>query len=116
MDGHSMSEASPAVGTGAREAATTRTEASQYDCLPCRLMGVSSRTITPWVKTDAVATGSAVFTGLGVFSYVSGRAQLRQQQAQLLRSGSRVGFAARRFGILSLSATMIGLGMYRLVN
>ena len=68
------------------------------DCTPCRLMG------------------SAAFTGLGIYSYASGMSQLRQREAEILKSGSRVTMQARRMGILGLSATMVGLGVYRLVN
>lgn len=42
--------------------------------------------------------------------------QLRQREAEILKSGSRVTMQARRMGILGLSATMVGLGVYRLVN
>ena len=62
-------------------------------------------------------TGSAAFIGLGGYTFISGRQQLREQafQEALARSGSKFGLAARRAGIHGLSACLIGLGVYRLL-
>ncbi|KAF2169133.1 hypothetical protein M409DRAFT_52419 [Zasmidium cellare ATCC 36951] len=69
-----------------------------YDCLRCRLMG------------------SIAFTGLGIYSYASGMKQLRERELEILKSGSRFGLGARRGGIVGMSAVLVGLGVYRLVN
>jgi hypothetical protein len=61
-------------------------------------------------------TGSAAFTGLGIYSYASGMSQLKEREAEILRSGSRVTMQARRLGIFGLSGVLVGLGVYRLVN
>ena len=72
---------------------------SQYeDCTPCRLMG------------------SAAFTGLGIYTYYSGRRQLREREVEILRSGSRFGIGARKMGVFGMSAVLVGMGVYRLVN
>jgi hypothetical protein len=42
--------------------------------------------------------------------------QLREREAEILRSGSRVTMQARRLGIFGLSGVLVGLGVYRLVN
>jgi hypothetical protein len=60
--------------------------------------------------------GSAAFTGLGIYSYASGMSQLKEREAEILRSGSRVTMQARRLGIFGLSGVLVGLGVYRLVN
>ncbi|KAK3626432.1 hypothetical protein LTR56_019802 [Elasticomyces elasticus] len=69
-----------------------------YDCTPCRLMG------------------SAVFTGMGIYSYASGMRQLRERNLEIMRSGSRFGLGARKGAIYVLSGSLVGLGVYRLTN
>jgi len=68
------------------------------DCMSCRVMGATT------------------FVGLGVFSYFSGQNQLRQQQAQILKSGSMFGMKSRQAGITTISLTLVGMGLWRLVN
>lgn len=68
------------------------------DCLPCRM------------------TGAAAFIGLGAYSYFSGRAQLRQQEAKILKSGTMFGMRSRQIGITGIAMSLVGLGLYRLVN
>lgn len=68
------------------------------DCLPCRV------------------TGAAAFIGLGAYSYFSGHAQLRQQEAKILKSGTRLGMKSRQIGITGIAMSLVGLGLYRLVN
>lgn len=60
--------------------------------------------------------GSAVFIGGGAYAYISGQSQLKAQEAAILKSKSIFGMASRRAGITGLSATMIGLGIYRWFN
>ncbi|KAF4306865.1 hypothetical protein GTA08_BOTSDO04904 [Botryosphaeria dothidea] len=68
------------------------------DCTPCRVMGASA------------------FIGLGIYSYLSGHSQLRQERARILASKSLLGLRARKASITGLAATLVGLGVYRLVN
>ena len=69
------------------------------------------------VSTDICGLlGSAAFTGLGVYSYASGMSQLRQRELEILKSGTRYGLGARRASIYVLSASLVGIGAYRLVN
>ncbi|KAK3714427.1 hypothetical protein LTR37_007733 [Vermiconidia calcicola] len=71
----------------------------QYeDCMPCRLMG------------------SAAFTGLGFYTYYSGRKQLLKRKHEIMRSGSRFGIAARKAGLVGMSTVLVGVGAWRLVN
>ncbi|KAK5131680.1 hypothetical protein LTR08_000734 [Meristemomyces frigidus] len=69
-----------------------------FDCTPCRLMG------------------SAAFTGLGIYSYASGMSQLKKRELEILTSGTRFGLGARRASIYVMSASLVGLGVYRLTN
>lgn len=71
---------------------------ADYDCTPCRIMG------------------SAAFTGLGIYTHWSGRKQLHEREMEILRSGSRFGLGARKFGLLVLSGGLVGAGVYRLYN
>ncbi|ORY10067.1 hypothetical protein BCR34DRAFT_486275 [Clohesyomyces aquaticus] len=69
---------------------------AQYDdCTPCRVMG------------------STAFIGLGAYTYFSGHAQLRAQEAAILKSGSRFQMGSRRAGITGIAASLVGLGVYR---
>jgi hypothetical protein len=60
--------------------------------------------------------GASALIGLGVYSYFSGRHQLRQQEAAIVRSGSVFGMGARRAGISGIAAVLVGMGLWRLVN
>ncbi|PUU83177.1 hypothetical protein B9Z19DRAFT_1073184 [Tuber borchii] len=59
--------------------------------------------------------GSTAFIGLGIYTFFSGRSQLRAQEAAILKSGTRWGIGARRLGIHGITATLVGLGVYRMV-
>lgn len=79
------------------------TQRNEYDdCMPCRLMG------------------SAAFTGLGVYTYYSGRKQLNERKAeierQVARGMTRFGLGARRASTVAISAVLVAVGAYRLVN
>ncbi|KAF2767061.1 hypothetical protein EJ03DRAFT_161413 [Teratosphaeria nubilosa] len=96
-----MSDSSPVNDSLAPPAPVKDVIAQQradYDCTPCRLMG------------------SLVFTGLGVYTYGSGMRQLREREMEILRSGTMFGMRVRRGSIYALSASLVGLGVYRLVN
>ncbi|TID16511.1 Alanine-tRNA ligase [Venturia nashicola] len=70
----------------------------KYDCFSCRVIGATT------------------FVGLGGFTYYTGHAQLRQSEAMILKSGSKLGMAQRRAGITAMSIGMAAIGLYRLVN
>jgi hypothetical protein len=71
----------------------------QYeDCLSCRI------------------TGSAAFMGLGVYSYYTGMRNLKQQEKAIMRSASKYKMGSRQLGIATLSASLIGVGLYRAFN
>ncbi|KAG9242697.1 hypothetical protein BJ878DRAFT_514181 [Calycina marina] len=68
------------------------------DCLSCRL------------------TGATVLIGAGAYSYYSGHRNLQLQQARILASNPRIGMKGRQVGITSIALSLVGLGMYRLIN
>ncbi|TVY14410.1 hypothetical protein LARI1_G008244 [Lachnellula arida] len=68
------------------------------DCLPCRVMGASA------------------FIALGGYTYFSGHAQLKAQQAKILASKSMFGIKSRQAGITSIALTLAGMGFWRMVN
>lgn len=76
-----------------------QSDVSNKDCLGCRLIG------------------SSAFIALGGYTFFSGRQQLREAALQetMVKTGTKINFAARRAGIHGLSATLIGLGLYRLL-
>ncbi|KAF2840245.1 hypothetical protein M501DRAFT_931829 [Patellaria atrata CBS 101060] len=71
-------------------------ERRDYDCTPCRVLGATA------------------FLGLGFYTFFSSQHQMRQQSARIARS--RIGMLPRQVGIGAISATLVGLGVYRLVN
>jgi len=68
------------------------------DCLSCRI------------------TGTAAFVGLGVYSYYTGMRNLKQQEKAIMRSATKYKMGSRRLGIATLSASLIGLGVWRAIN
>jgi hypothetical protein len=94
---------------------------AQYDdCTPCRIVGEQLRTlpaspVTPMIVSMLISTflGSAVFIGAGAYTYTSGHAQLKAQEAVIRKSRSMFGMASRRAAITGTSAFMVGLGVYR---
>ncbi|KAL4821752.1 hypothetical protein BDW67DRAFT_179586 [Aspergillus spinulosporus] len=62
------------------------------------------------------ATGSAAFIGLGVYSYYTGMANLRKQEKTIMQSPTKYKMGSRRLGIATISAALIGLGVWRAVN
>ncbi|ETN41553.1 uncharacterized protein HMPREF1541_03489 [Cyphellophora europaea CBS 101466] len=68
------------------------------DCMSCRVIG------------------STALASLGFYTYYSGMRQLREQRRVIEMSKSRYKYNSRQLGIVSISATLIGLGWYRMVN
>ncbi|KAK2753061.1 hypothetical protein FQN55_005021 [Onygenales sp. PD_40] len=68
------------------------------DCLACKV------------------TGSLAFIGLGVYSFVSGMGTLKQQEKAILKSTSKYRMGSRRLGIATISATLVGMGVWRALH
>ncbi|KAJ5217148.1 hypothetical protein N7468_010156 [Penicillium chermesinum] len=73
-------------------------EEDKYDCTACRL------------------TGSAAFVGLGVYSYYTGMRNLRKQEQVIMNSTTKYKMGSRKLGIATISASLVGVGVYRLFN
>lgn len=63
-------------------------------------------------KSDS-CTGSGAFFGLAGYSYFSGMSQLEKQRAAILQSKSIFGMRSRRFGIVTISAGLAWMGLWR---
>ncbi|KAL2814713.1 hypothetical protein BDW59DRAFT_167067 [Aspergillus cavernicola] len=68
------------------------------DCLSCKV------------------TGSAAFIGLGVYSYVTGMSNLRKQEKAIMMSPTKYKMGSRRLGLATISAALVGMGVWRAVN
>ncbi|KAJ6017558.1 hypothetical protein N7451_000937 [Penicillium sp. IBT 35674x] len=68
------------------------------DCLSCRV------------------TGSAAFVGLGIYSYYTGMSNLRKQEKMIMQGPTKYKMGSRQLGIASISATLIGMGIWRALN
>ncbi|KAI9805638.1 MAG: hypothetical protein M1833_005130 [Piccolia ochrophora] len=60
--------------------------------------------------------GGGAFIALGGYTYFSGLHQLRQQQAAIVKSGSRFGIQARQTGITGLATVFVGMGLWRFLH
>jgi len=68
------------------------------DCLSCRVLG------------------STALVSLGGYTYFSGMQQLRAQRKAIELSRSKYKYGSRQLGIVSLSGTLVALGIYRMFN
>jgi len=68
------------------------------DCLSCRIVG------------------STALISLGGYTYVTGMKNLRQQRQAIELSKSRYKYGSRQLGTVIISATLVGMGLYRTFN
>ncbi|KAA8649839.1 hypothetical protein EYZ11_004150 [Aspergillus tanneri] len=66
--------------------------------------------------TACRVTGSAAFIGLGVYSYYTGMSNLRKQEKAGLLNATKYKMGSRQLGIAAISATLVGMGIYRALN
>ncbi|KAL4908161.1 hypothetical protein BDW74DRAFT_146952 [Aspergillus multicolor] len=85
-------------------------------------LGVQNSKAKPPVALDEFedcfscrATGSAAFVGLGVYSYYTGMTNLRKQEKAIMQSATKYKMGSRRLGITTISAALVGLGIWRAV-
>ena len=89
------------------------------DCLPCRIMGALPSNIPPVSCIPNASfshAGSSAFVGLGFYTYYSGRKQLLERRQEIIRSSSRFGIAARKASLVGMSALLVSIGAYRMIN
>ncbi|KOS20192.1 hypothetical protein ESCO_006242 [Escovopsis weberi] len=65
------------------------------DCLSCRIIG------------------SGAFFGLAGYSYFSGMSQLERQRQVIQQSRSVFGMRSRKLGIVTISASLAWMGLWR---
>ncbi|KOS40589.1 hypothetical protein ACN38_g8543 [Penicillium nordicum] len=87
-----------AMDTQTKDAKQALAEDKYDDCLSCRV------------------TGSAAFMGLGVYSYYTGMANLRKQEKAIMQGPTKYKMGSRKLGIASISATLVGMGLWRAFN
>lgn len=63
-----------------------------------------------------LSSGSAAFIGLGIYSYYTGMNNLRKQEQEILKSATKYKMGSRKLGIFSISATLVGMGIWRAFN
>jgi len=61
-------------------------------------------------------TGTLALVGLGSWSYYSGMRNLRLQEQAILKSGSKYRMGSRRLAVVTISATLIGMGIWRAIH
>ncbi|RMJ23433.1 hypothetical protein PHISP_05686 [Aspergillus sp. HF37] len=66
--------------------------------------------------TACRVTGSAAFIGLGVYSYRTGMNNLRKQEKAIMRGATKYKMGSRQLGIVTISATLVGMGVWRAFN
>ncbi|RMD40987.1 hypothetical protein DV735_g4113, partial [Chaetothyriales sp. CBS 134920] len=66
--------------------------------------------------TSCRVLGSTALVSLGGYTYFSGMRQLRLQSQAIELSKSKYKVGSRQLGIVLLSSSLIGLGMYRMIN
>lgn len=63
-----------------------------------------------------ILAGSAAFVGLGIYSYHSGMSGLRKQEKIIMQSPTKYKMASRQLGVAFISASLIGMGIWRAIN
>ncbi|KAL0639331.1 hypothetical protein Q9L58_001557 [Maublancomyces gigas] len=59
--------------------------------------------------------GTAAPIGVAAYIFMSGRTQLRKQEEAIMRANTRWGIGARRLGIYGITASLVGMGVYRAI-
>ena len=89
------------------------------DCLSCRVLGTAPRKL--WLTMEsmfdlACNAGSTALVSLGGYTYFTGMKNLRLQRKTIELSKSRYKYGSRQLGIVTISATLVGMGLYRTFN
>lgn len=61
-------------------------------------------------------TGASAFIGLGAYVYYSGKQGLKERGHIIARQSGMGGLRWRLRGLALLSSSLVGMGLYRLVN
>ncbi|KAL5361393.1 hypothetical protein BJX96DRAFT_176200 [Aspergillus floccosus] len=77
---------------------------------------VQSKDAKRLLAEDQYDDCSAAFIGLGVYSYYTGMSNLRKQEKTVMQSATKYKMGSRKLGIATISATLVGMGIYRALN
>lgn len=91
-------------------------EEMKEDCRSCKVIGTSyppPLMLNP--TTEEFLPGTAAPIGVAAYVFMSGRTQLRQQEEAIMRANTRWGIGARRLGIYGITASLVGMGVYRAI-
>ncbi|PYH74307.1 uncharacterized protein BO88DRAFT_399991 [Aspergillus vadensis CBS 113365] len=94
----SSTQNNSALDVQPKDAKRALAEDAYDDCLSCRV------------------TGSAAFIGLGVYSYYSGLKNLKMNEKAIMQGTTKYKMGSRRLGLFTISATLVGMGIYRAFN
>lgn len=86
------------------------------DCTACRVTGMLPLNPPPGFRSNAHCLGSAAFIGLGIYSYRTGMSNLRKQEDAIMRGATKYKMGSRQLGIVTISATLVGMGVWRAFN
>lgn len=89
------------------------------DCTACRVTGIYIYTPSlSFVNSGCLTfpSGSAAFAGLGIYSYYTGMNNLRKQEQQIMQGATKYKMGSRRLGITTISAALVGMGIWRALN
>jgi hypothetical protein len=115
------SESQSALDAQSKDAKRILAEDKYDDCLSCRITGTSLSFVSllSCVEGGLLTRqhiGSAAFIGLGVYSYYTGMNNLRKQEQTIMRSATKYKMGSRKLGIATISATLVGMGIWRALN
>lgn len=65
---------------------------------------------------NRAAPGATAFIGLGAYTYYTGMRNLRRQEKAIMASPTKYKLGSRQLAVATLSASLVGLGLYRAFN
>jgi hypothetical protein len=87
------------------------------DCVACRVTGRLSSYVKGGIEEKLTCfVGTLALVGLGGWSYYSGMKNLRLQEQAILKSGSKYRMGSRRLGVVTISSTLVGMGVWRALH
>lgn len=87
------------------------------DCTSCRVTGIDlSQGDLFDARVLMQVIGSVAFAGLGVYSYYTGMNNLRKQEQAIMSGATKYKMGSRKLGIATISATLVGMAIWRALN
>lgn len=90
-------------------------EEMKEDCGSCKVIGTPLSPPLMLNPIDNFRPGTMAPIGVAAYIFFSGRSQLRQREEAIMRASTRWGIGARRLGIYGISASLVGMGVYRAI-